>query len=172
MNIDISREDVLAFIDQDELKESIKYEIKAAIRQEALSILKKEDTIKGIVKEMISEIIKEDVVFSREFKTDVKKKIEDVLGDISNWDVSYAAGFDGVIKEVANKDKELIESILKVKVLKAAEDTEISSYRYEIIITDILQKYIMESTEGIDLRESVKTFVSSGIERVLERLAE
>jgi hypothetical protein len=172
MQIDISRDDVLEFIDKDSIKESINWEIQQEIKRQALRVLKEEDTLQFIIREMIEKLRKEDAVFAEEIKKELKGKLLKTIKTMSDFDFKYHGKVAEIIVDITKANKSQIEQTLTSKMFEFIKEIGIDQYHIDYITKKILEDYIMESTEGKDLRDSVKTFVSCGLDRMMDRLAE
>lgn len=132
--------DILDYIDEDELKDNIKYQIKSEIS----NILKDDKNIKEIIiKEVVNEI--KDIQFSESIKQALKDKfeqivIEDYLNEKNSWNIKYDTNLSKRINELYEESRSVLDPILYKAIYNAIQNYKPENYEISKLGVDLISK--------------------------------
>lgn len=151
---------MLDFIDEDEIKEDIKYEVRSQVKQQITTLINDNKT--EIQKELINKIIKElinTIDFGKELKKILYNKIIDGIERRYNENdafyIIYDMDIDKIIKELYSNNKIDIDSLLLSKMTDALDKYKVNDYIFSDKIAEMItseEKYTTILKEMLDNR--------------------
>lgn len=132
--------DILDYIDEDELKDNIRYQIKSEIS----NILKDDKNIKEIIiKEVVNEV--KDIQFSESIKQALKDKfeqivIEDYLNEENSWNVKYDTNLSKRVNELYEESRSILDPILYKAIYNAIQNYKPENYEISRLGVDLISK--------------------------------
>lgn len=152
---------LLDYIDEQELKENIRYQIK----KEIAHILENDKDIKTtIIKEIIEEV--KDIQLTTEIKNALKEKIIDIIKKEylqDKWQVKYEIGLTDKVKEIFDNNSETFNPIIYKAIDNALQDYKVENYELTRIGVDL----IMKDEESIN---KIKEIFIDRLDEILEKI--
>lgn len=152
---------LLDYIDEQELKENIRYQIK----KEIAHILENDKDIKTtIIKEIIEEV--KDIQLTTEIKNALKEKIIDIIKKEylqDKWQVKYEIGLTDKVKEIFDNNLETFNPIIYKAIDNALQDYKVENYELTRIGVDL----IMKDEESIN---KIKEIFIDRLDEILEKI--
>ena len=152
---------LLDYIDEQELKENIRYQIK----KEIAHILENDKDIKTtIIKEIIEEV--KDIQLTTEIKNALKEKIIDIIKKEylqDKWQVKYEIGLTDKVKEIFDNNSGTFNPIIYKAIDNALQDYKVENYELTRIGVDL----IMKDEESIN---KIKEIFIDRLDEILEKI--
>lgn len=154
---------LIDYIDENELKNDIRYQIK----NEISNMLKNDKEVKEIIiKEIINEI--KDIQFTDSIKIVLKERIEEIikekyLNSKNSWDIEYAIGLSDKIKSLYEESKQTFDPMLYDAIYNTIQNYEPSNYE----ITKIGVDLILQDEESIS---KLKEIFIDRLDEIIEKI--
>lgn len=166
----IIKDGLASYIDTEELQRQAEREIKNTISITVSKMCKSDETIQKLIESIVNKKLSE-VVFSAEIDELLEKKIIEVIENKSEWGISHAIELDEKMNKIYKDNENEFTNTLTSKVKTTVDNYEVKEYEINNTISKIVTHFIMESSEGIDIKEKLEMFVQNGVERIMENLS-
>lgn len=156
--------DLLDFVDEYELREDVKCQIKRQIE----NIFTSDSEVKGAV---ISTILKqvEDMKFTKEVEEKLKERFEkivrkDYLEEETDWNIKYDTGMRDKVKELFDKNYDSQYA----SILKESIDKQVNEYQLDSsTIADAAVKLLLKDEKCVQiLQESLQERIYDLLEKI------
>lgn len=131
---------ILDYIDEDELKDNVRYQIK----NEISNMLKNDKDIKEIIiKEVVNEV--KDIQFSESIKQALKEKFEqiikeDYLNEENSWNIKYDTNLSKRINQLYEDSKSIFDPMLYKAIYNTIQDYKPENYEISRLGVDLISK--------------------------------
>lgn len=132
--------DILDYIDEDELKDNVRYQIKSEIS----NMLKNDKDIKEIIiKEVVNEV--KDIQFSESIKQALKDKFEqiikeDYLNEENSWNIKYDTNLSKRMNQLYEDSKSIFDPILHKAIYNTIQNYKPENYEISRLGVDLISK--------------------------------
>jgi hypothetical protein len=172
IQLNLSQDDLLKYLDTEELQRSAEYQVKETVRNEVSKLLKEEDTLKEIISKIISKVVGEDIEFQDKIKNTIKERILSTAEGLDEFTYRWKSGMDEIIAEASNNNKPEIYELIQGKIVKFMSEYEVDRWNTNAIITEMTKNIIMENEDKFKVRERLENFISNNVEKMLDQFAE
>lgn len=131
---------ILDYIDEDELKDNVRYQIK----NEISNMLRNDKDIKEIIiKEVVNEV--KDIQFSESIKQALKDKFEQIikeeyLNEENSWNIKYDTNLSKRINQLYEDSKSIFDPMLYKAIYKTIQDYKPENYEISRLGVDLISK--------------------------------
>lgn len=131
---------ILDYIDEDELKDNVRYQIK----NEISNMLKNDKDIKEIIiKEVVNEA--KDIQFSESIKQALKDKLEqiikeDYLNEENSWNIKYDTNLSKRMNQLYEDSKSIFDPMLYKAIYNTIQDYKPENYEISRLGVDLISK--------------------------------
>lgn len=131
---------ILDYIDEDELKDNVRYQIK----NEISNMLKNDKDIKEIIiKEVVNEV--KDIQFSESIKQALKDKLEqiikeDYLNEENSWNIKYDTNLSKRMNQLYEDSKSIFDPMLYKAIYNTIQDYKPENYEISRLGVDLISK--------------------------------